>query len=146
MRVLHKHGRRRLFRMESPVHETRIATRWTDFDALGHLTHAVVVELLDEARDAVLRPLVGDFDAWPSVVAHVSVDFRREVARGPRELVVRSRIVEVGRSSIRFAQEVVAPDGEVAVEAEAVLVAFDPETRAPRTIAGDERARLLAPG
>jgi acyl-CoA thioester hydrolase len=128
------------------VYETRIAARWTDFDALGHLTHSVVFADLDEARDAVLRPLVGDFDAWPSVVARVSADFRREIGRGPSELVVRSRIVQVGRSSVRFAQELLEPGGEVAVEAEAVVVAFDPETRSSRPIAGDERVRLGSGG
>lgn len=130
--------------MTGEVYETRVATRWTDFDALGHLTHSVVFAYLDEARDAVLTPLVGDFDAWPSVVARVAADFRREVPRGPRELVVRTRIVSVGRSSVRFAQELLGADGEVAVEAEALVVAFDPEARKAREIGADERARLEA--
>ena len=125
------------------MYESRIATRWTDFDALGHLTHSVVFAYLDEARDELLRRLFGDFDAWPTVVARVAADFRREVERGPRELVVRSRIVEVGRSSVRFAQELLTPDGEVAIEAEAVLVAFDPVERRARPIDDDDRSRLL---
>jgi len=128
------------------AHETRVATRWTDFDALGHLTHSVVFAFLDEARDAVLTPLVGDFDAWPSVVGRVAADFRREIPRGPRELVVRSRIVEVSRSSIRFAQELLGAEGDVAVEAEAVVVAFDPETRRARPISDADRARLAGAG
>jgi acyl-CoA thioester hydrolase len=126
------------------VHETRIATRWTDFDALGHLTHSVVLVYLDEARDAFVAERVGDFDAWPSVVARVEADFRREVERGAREIVVRTRVVAVGRSSVRFAQELLRPDGEVAVEAASVLVAFDPRTRAARPIAETDRAHLLA--
>ena len=130
--------------MESDAHETRVATRWTDFDSLGHLTHSVVFAFLDEARDRVLRRLVGSFDAWPYVVVHVRADFRREIPRGPDELVVRSRVVGIGRSSVRFAQKLLAPDGEVAVEAEATLVAFDPETRAPRPLEDDDRARLGA--
>ena len=128
--------------MDDAVFETRVAVRWTDFDALGHLTHSVVFSYFDEARDAVLTPLVGDFDAWPTVVAHVSADFRREVARGPRQLVVRTRVLEVGRSSVRFGQELLGADGAVAVESESVLVAFDPETRASRAISDEDRARL----
>jgi acyl-CoA thioesterase FadM len=42
--------------------ETRIQTRWPDFDALGHLNHAVYHVYLDEARDAALRGTVGDFE------------------------------------------------------------------------------------
>ena len=132
--------------MGDGAHETRVATRWTDFDALGHLTHSVVFAFLDEARDAVLRPLVGDFDAWPTVVARVSAAFRLEIVRGPSELVVRSRIAEVGRSSVRFEQELLDAGGEVAVEAEAVVVAFDPVARTSRPISDEDRGRLSGVG
>ena len=125
--------------------ETRIQTRWPDFDALGHLNHAVYHVYLDEARDEALRNTVGDFDAWPNVVVHASIDYRREVALGVREIVVHTRIAEVGRSSVRFEQAIVTPDGELAAEAEAVLVAWDPETRRSREITQEERQRLRAP-
>jgi acyl-CoA thioesterase FadM len=126
------------------VHEARIATRWTDFDVLGHLTHSIVIDYFDEARDQVLRGLVGDFETWPYVVAHFEADFRLELGYGPRELVVRSRIVRVGESSVRFHQELLDPDGETAVEGEVVLVAFDPDERQARPIGPEDRARLLA--
>jgi acyl-CoA thioester hydrolase len=124
--------------------ETRIQTRWPDFDALGHLNHAVYHVYLDEARDAALRGTVGDFDAWPNVVVRASIDYRREVALGVREIVVHTQIAEVGRSSVRFEQTIVTPDGELAAEAEAVLVAWDPETRRSREITQEERQRLTA--
>ncbi len=132
--------------MEREPFETRIAVRWTDFDALGHVTHSVVFSYLDEARDDVLRRLVGDFDDWPNVVAHARADFRLELGRESRELLVRTRVLDVGRSSVRFAQEILAPDGGVAVEAEAVLVSWDPDARRPRPIGADDRARLLGGG
>jgi acyl-CoA thioester hydrolase len=124
--------------------ETRIQTRWPDFDALGHLNHAVYHVYLDEARDAALRGTVGDFDAWPNVVVRASIDYRREVALGVREVVVHTQIAKVGRSSVRFEQTIVTPDGELAAEAEAVLVAWDPETRRSREITQEERQRLTA--
>jgi len=125
--------------------ETRIQTRWPDFDALGHLNHAVYHVYLDEARDEALRNTVGDFDAWPNVVVHASIDYRREVALGVREIIVHTQIVEVRRSSVRFEQAIVTPDGELAAEAEAVLVAWNPETRRSREITPEERQRLTAP-
>jgi acyl-CoA thioester hydrolase len=124
--------------------ETRIQTRWPDFDALGHLNHAVYHVYLDEARDEALRDTVGDFDAWPNVVVHASIDYRCEVALGVREVVVHTQIVEVRRSSVRFEQTIVTPDGELAAEAKAVLVAWDPETRRSREITQEERQRLTA--
>ena len=122
--------------------ETRIQTRWPDFDALGHLNHAIYHVYLDEARDEALRNTVGDFNAWPNVVVHASIDYRREIALGIREIVVRTQIAEIGRSSVRFEQAIFTPDGELAAEARAVLVAWDPEARRSREITQEERQRL----
>ena len=124
------------------MRELRIPTRWTDFDALGHLTHAAYPVFLDEARDAYLTATVGSFADWPCVVAHVTIDYLLEVRHPAPAVTVRTAVESVGRSSVTFAQEVLAPDGEVAVTAKGVVVAFDPETRASRPIRDDERTLL----
>jgi acyl-CoA thioester hydrolase len=126
--------------------EVRLQTRWLDFDGLGHLNHAVYHVYLDEARDDALRRTVGDFASFPNVVVHASIDYKKEIAYGAREVVVQSTIARVGRSSVRFRQVVLAPDGEVAAESESVLVAWDPAARSSRTIGDDERRALLAGG
>jgi acyl-CoA thioester hydrolase len=131
-------------RVNAAGFELRVATRWPDFDALGHLNHAVYHVYLDEARDDALRRTVGDFDAWPNVLVHASIDYRREVRLGAREVAIRTRVAAVGGSSVRFEQTVLAPDGEVAAEAEAVLVAWDPGKRRSRPISDGERAALTA--
>jgi acyl-CoA thioester hydrolase len=125
------------------TYETRIRTRWPDFDALGHLNNAVVLVYLDEARDDVLTQTVGDFEVWPNVVVHLEVDFRVEILLRPHDLVVRTRIADVGRSSVRFEQTLLTPDGEPAVECRAVLVAWDADARRSREIAESERRALL---
>lgn len=76
------------------------------------------------------------------MLAHTSIDYRSEIRYGVREVVVRTRIVDVGRSSVRFEQTVLTPDGEVAAEATAVLVAWDREERRSRAITDDERQAL----
>jgi acyl-CoA thioester hydrolase len=124
--------------------ELRITTRWADFDALGHLNHATYHVYLDEARDDTLRATVGDFSAWPNVLVHASIDYRNEIRVGTREIVVRTRIADVGRSSVRFEQVVLTPEGEIAAEAVAVLVAWDAGARRSRPIGDDERGRLRA--
>ena len=128
--------------MLSRVHETRLQTRWTDFDSLGHITHAAYPVYLDEARDAVLSATVGPFTEFAWVIAHVSMDYKREIVQGAREVVVRSRIAEVGRTSVTFEQEVLRPDGEVALVCKSVLVAWDRDARASRPIDDRERALL----
>jgi acyl-CoA thioester hydrolase len=125
------------------MHETRLQTRWTDFDALGHITHAAYPVYLDEARDRFLTGAVGPFDEFGWVVAHVSIDYKREIRHPAEEVVVRTRVAELGRTSLTFEHEVLAPDGEVAATGRAVLVAWDAEARASRPISDDERVKLL---
>lgn len=124
------------------TYETRIQTRWPDFDGLGHLNFAAYHVFLDEARDEALRRTVGDFTAWPNVVAHTSVDYRAEVPVGTREVLIETEIVDVGRSSVRFRQRLLTPAGALAAEGEAVLVAWDRAARRPRAIGEAERAAL----
>lgn len=126
------------------VHELRLQTRWTDFDALGHVTHAAYPVYLDEARDAVLTETVGPFSDFAWVIAHVSLDYKNEIVEGTREVVVRSRIAEIGRTSVTFEQEVLRPDGALAATCRSVLVAWDREAREARPIDERERALLTA--
>jgi YbgC/YbaW family acyl-CoA thioester hydrolase len=126
------------------VQEKRIQTRWTDFDALSHITHAAYPVYLDEARDSYLASTVGSFTDWPCVVAHVSIDYRKEIRYPAPEVLVRTRVSEVGRTSVTFEQEVLDPDGEVSATARSVMVAWDPDTREPREISETERTELAA--
>jgi acyl-CoA thioester hydrolase len=123
------------------VHEHRIQTRWTDFDALGHVTYAAYPVFFDEARDAYLTERVGGFEQWPTVVVHFSIDYKREIRRPASDVLVRTRVDAVGRKSVTFEQEIALGD-EVATTSRAVLVAWDGEARAARTLTDAERSAL----
>ena len=124
--------------------EFPIRTRWPDFDALGHLNHAAYHVYLDEARDDALRRTVGDFDTWPNVVVHASIDYKREIPLGTREVVVRTRIVEVGTSSVRFEQAVLDGDGEVAAVRRGCARRVGPGRSRSRAVTDEERRRLTS--
>ena len=124
------------------MHETRLQTRWTDFDKLGHITHAAYPVYFDEARDAFLTETVGPFEEFPWVIAHVSIDYEREIVHPVREVVVRTRVATIGRTSVTFEQQVVARDGEIAATSRSVLVAWDETARTARVILDEERAKL----
>ena len=129
------------------MHEVRIRTRWTDFDALGHITHAAYPVFLDEARDAYLTEAVGSFDQWPWVVAHVSIDYRSELPAGALYRVL-SGIGKVGRSSLVTVHRMFASENdELAAECEMTSVYFDLSARAscPMPLALRDAATALLP-
>ncbi len=123
--------------------ETRLQTRWTDFDVLGHVTHAAYPIFLDEGRDALLTATVGPFADFSWVIAHVSIDYEHEIVPPAIEVVVRTKVIEVGHTSVTLDQEVVGPEGRRAVSARSVVVAWDTKTRRGRAIDDRERAALL---
>jgi acyl-CoA thioester hydrolase len=128
------------------VHEKEIEIRWRDLDAYGHVNHAVFATYLEEARDEWLERALGrDGDLWDYVVARVAIDYRRELTLEDDRVCARCGLGSLGTSSVRTREELTVGDGEVAAEAEAVLVARDPETRRPRPLTEAERARLEAP-
>lgn len=71
----------------------RLSTRPNDFDRLGHVNHAVVLEYLEAARVRWLASLgLTPNGEILAVVMRVEVDYRREIFAG--DLVVRTRLVK----------------------------------------------------
>ena len=124
-------------------HEKRIEIRWVDLDVYGHVNHAVYLTYLEEARDEWLGRALGDpAKIWDYVVARVAIDYRRELNLDDDAIVARCRLDRIGTSSIRTQEAVLTTGGEVAAEAEAVLVARDAETGRSRPLTAEERASL----
>jgi acyl-CoA thioester hydrolase len=125
------------------VHEKQIEIRWRDQDAYGHVNNAVYLTYLEEVRDEWLeRALGGAGDAWAYVTARVAIDFRRELTQDDDSVVARLRLSRIGTSSLTTREEIVTAAGELAAEAEAVLVARDTETGRSRPLSDAERAAL----
>jgi acyl-CoA thioester hydrolase len=123
------------------VHEKRIEIRWRDVDNYGHVNNAVYLTYLEEVRDEWLaRTLRDDEAVWDYVIAHVSIDFRHELRQADDEVVGTCRIERIGTSSVRTREEIRTPDGRLAAEASAVLVARDRQEGGSRAIAPAERA------
>jgi acyl-CoA thioester hydrolase len=125
------------------VYEKQIEIRWRDQDAYGHVNNAVYLTYLEEVRDEWLERALGDSgDAWGYVTARVAIDFRRELTQDDEAIVARLWLTRIGTSSVTTREEIVTVGGELAAEAEAVLVARDTETGRSRPLSGDERAAL----
>jgi acyl-CoA thioester hydrolase len=125
------------------VHEKQIEIRWRDQDAYGHVNNAVYLTYLEEVRDEWLERALGDSgDAWGYVTARVAIDFRRELTQDDDAIVARLWLTRIGTSSVTTREEIVTVGGELAAEAEAVLVARDGETGRSRPLSDAERAAL----
>ncbi len=125
------------------THEKRIEIRWRDMDVYGHVNNAVYLTYLEEVRDEWLGGVLGDpGEVWNYVLARVAIDFRRELALADDMVVARCGLGRVGMSSITTREELRTVDGELAAEAEAVLVARDPETGRSRPLTDAERSAL----
>jgi acyl-CoA thioester hydrolase len=126
-----------------PVHEKRIEIRWRDLDAYNHVNNAVYLTYLEEARDEWLERALGANDAaWGYVLARVAIDFRRELRQDDDEVIASCALARLGNSSVTTREELRKPDGELAAEAEAVLVAVDPDSRETRPLSDQERTAL----
>jgi len=123
------------------IHEKRIEIRWRDLDAFNHVNHVVFLTYLEEARDEWLGRALGDpGDVWDYVIARVAVDYRRELGLDDDEVIATCRLARIGNSSVLTKEEIRTRAGEVAAEAEAVLVARDSETGRSRPLTDEERA------
>lgn len=129
------------------MHEKRIALRWRDFDAFGHVNNSVYLDYLEEVRDEWLEETIGrNGSSWDFVLVRVAIDFRRELlVDRDREVVLSCRVAHVGRSSVHTREEVRTPDGELAAEAESVLVARNRGETKSRPLTPDEVAAFGAP-
>lgn len=125
------------------MHEKQIEIRWRDMDAYRHVNNAVYLTYLEEVRDEWLERALGDAgDAWGYVTARVAIDFRRELTQDDDAVVARLRLVRIGSSSVTTHEEIVTVAGELAAEAEAVLVARNPDTGRSRPLSDAERSAL----
>ena len=129
------------------MHEKQVEIRWRDVDAYRHVNNAVYLTYLEECRDEWLEKALGSGnETWDFVIARVAVDFRRELRLDDDRVVVRCRLERIGTASITTREEISTPDGTVAAEAEAVLVARDPTSGKSRPLAPGEREALERSG
>ena len=127
----------------APV-RAELTLRHRDLDALGHVNQAVFHELLEEVRAAFFRATLPDLRFTGYVLAHVELDYRREVRIEDRYLIGECRVASLGRSRVELENRLVLADGNVAVEGRAVLVAWDEKTRRSRELTENERKALLS--
>jgi acyl-CoA thioester hydrolase len=128
-------------------HAKKIEIRWRDVDAYRHVNNAVYATYLEECRDEFVDSVLhGVGDAWDYVLARVAINYRRELTQADDMVVVTVEVERIGNSSITLREVIRTLDGELAAEAEAVLVARDQATGRSRPLSEAEREAFAGSG
>ena len=119
-----------------------IDVRFRDIDALGHVNNAVYATYIEQARTRYFRDVLDvDISQSSNVLASLSIDFRRPIELTDDDVTVTVELADLGRSSATMTHEIRVGDA-VAAEAEATIVALDPETGKPAPIPEEHRAKM----
>ena len=123
--------------------EKRIEIRWRDLDSSQHVNNAVYLSYLEEVRMGWLAHVLGDSEPVNDfVLARVAIDYRRELTLDDEAVVAACVLDRLGTSSVRTREEVRTASGELAAEAEAVVVAWDRANGGSRPLSDAERTAL----
>ncbi|MFI5613344.1 acyl-CoA thioesterase [Amycolatopsis sp. NPDC051903] len=125
---------------------SHVQPRWSDMDVYGHVNHANVVTLLEEARIPVLfgDAVKAGLTDLPKgvVVVKLAVHYRTPIVVEPeRQVRVEITLAELKAASITLAYRVhTGPEASdpVAVIAETVLAPYDTGKLRPRRLTADE--------
>jgi acyl-CoA thioester hydrolase len=123
-----------------------VRPRWSDQDLFGHVNHANMVTLLEEARVPLLfvdGPKAGLTELTKGVVVvRLTVNYHAPVIASGQELRIEITATQLKFASVTFAYKVHNGPSEldkVAVTAETVLAPFDTTTGRPRRLSEAER-------
>ena len=125
------------------THWTFDKLRYGDTDKLGHVNNAVFSTFLETGRVDLLCREEELYDAGTAyVIVRLVLDYKSEI-NWPGEVKIGSRIMEIGRSSLKLEQVVMQGDTITAL-AETTLVQMDMAARKSRPFSDDMRAKLAA--
>jgi acyl-CoA thioester hydrolase len=130
--------------MMSAAFERPVDVRWRDTDAIGHVNHVVFLTYLEEGRDAFYAQVLGSDPIY--VVARIEIDFRAEVRREDRQVIVRIEVERVGTTSLTTRETILDLSRQLVAQARVVSVRWDSDRREPIPFSESERARLAAAG
>src|SRR5690348_4763622 len=104
----------------------RLAVRFRDCDAMGHVNHAVYFTYLEQCRLMFWRELTGGPSPHTRVIiARAECDYRAPAHFGD-ELEIGLRVTAIGRSSFTLTYEVTnVGSGQAIASGRTVMVSYD---------------------
>lgn len=115
-------------RFTLPQVENEIQVRFSDTDAMGHISSGSYAAFAEVGRAAFFKAVPEPREEIPwFVLVHLGLDFVSEGRYG-QAFTLSTRVVKLSRKTLTF-EQIVRADGELACKLEVVLVAFDAKTR-----------------
>ena len=112
------------------VHVERIAIRWGDMDAMGHVNNTVYFRYMEQARIGWFESLVPRADAWGEVsivIVNACCNFRRPI-NYPGDVEVKVFAGAPGNSSVQTFYELHVAE-ELYADGDATVVFLDRDQR-----------------
>ncbi|WP_103343334.1 acyl-CoA thioesterase [Amycolatopsis sp. CA-126428] len=120
---------------------SHVRPRWTDMDVYGHINHAKLVTLLEEARIPLLfeGATEAGLEQLPKgiVVVRLEVAYKAPIVVSGQQLRIEIDLTELRAASFTLAYRVrtgSAADDPVAVTAETLLAPYDTVELRPRRL------------
>jgi len=111
-----------------PSVENTIQVRFSDTDAMGHISSGSYAAFAEVGREAFFMKVPEPQSEIPwFVMVHLGLDFVAE-ARFGQTFTLSTRVAKMSEKTITF-EQIVRADDAVACKLEVVMVAFDPKTR-----------------
>lgn len=112
------------------IYSAKVALRWSDMDALGHINNSEYLRYFEQARIEFLADAAAAGVAREAglLVARHEVDYRKPMPYRREPVTVNTWIDKVGTTSFTFAHEVVADD-VVYARARTVIVCIGTDER-----------------
>ncbi len=122
--------------------ELELEPRFSDTDALGHISNTTLPVWFEQARTPIFRifhPTL-EVETWPLIIARLEIDLMAQ-SYWHIPVKIRTGIGKIGNSSFHVVQEAWQGDKQIA-RGIAVLIHFDYEAEKALPIPEDIKARL----
>ena len=121
-----------------------VPLRWRDLDHQGHVFHASMLTLLDEARTEWLKSALGCGTPDSYVVVRIEIDYRAQLRREDGTVTVAFGVVSAGETSLTLREEVRAGrSGFLVAESTTTIVMWDRDAESGRRLNSGERERAV---
>ena len=123
--------------------ERTIQPRFSETDALGHISNTTIPVWFEDARQPVFQIFTPDLEiqTWPLILARFEIDFTAQIYYG-EDVIIKTGIARLGNSSLDVYQEVWQKQTRAA-KGTTTLVHFNYQTQKASPITEEQRSSLL---